>query len=188
MTNVYEQCPEFENESFLLRFPSLADAEDLVKVYGDKNALPFFNSDNCHGDNFFYPDKERMTKALAFWFSSYTAKWFVRWTIVDKRIQKAIGTIELFHRIADDGFNHTGVFRLDVKSEYETRDQLYSMINLIVPSAFDLFECKEIITKVPIYAVERTEAVKRAGFEKSDQFLIGTTDGYAYKDYWTLRG
>ena len=29
-----------------------------VNVYGDKNALPFFNSDNCHGDNFYYPDEE----------------------------------------------------------------------------------------------------------------------------------
>ena len=24
--------------------------DDLLKVYSDKNALPFFNSDNCDGD------------------------------------------------------------------------------------------------------------------------------------------
>ena len=58
--------------------------------------------------------------------------------------------------------------------------------NLIVPPAFDLFECEEIITKVPVYAVERIEAMKRLGFEKSTKLLVGTMDGYAYKDYWTI--
>lgn len=49
MSDVYENCPAFENDKFLLRFSQLDDAEDLVSVYSDKNALPFFNSDNCHG-------------------------------------------------------------------------------------------------------------------------------------------
>ena len=50
----------------------------------------------------------------------------------------------------------------------------------------DLFECEEIITKVPVYAVERIEAMKRVGFKKSTKLLVGTMDGYAYKDYWTI--
>ena len=60
MSDVYENCPAFENDKFLLRFSQLDDAEDLVSVYSDKNALPFFNSDNCHGDNFYYPNEDRM--------------------------------------------------------------------------------------------------------------------------------
>ena len=52
MSDVYKSCPTFENNRFLLRFSQLDDASDLVSVYSDKNALPFFNSDNCHGDNF----------------------------------------------------------------------------------------------------------------------------------------
>ena len=59
MSDVYENCPAFENDKFLLRFSQLDDAEDLVSVYSDKNALPFFNSDNCHGDNFYYPNEDR---------------------------------------------------------------------------------------------------------------------------------
>lgn len=88
-------CPAFENEKYLLRFSSYEDTKDLAGVYGDKKALPFFNSDNCHGDNFYYPDEESMTKAIEFWLKSYNSKWFVRWTIYDKGIQKAIGSIEL---------------------------------------------------------------------------------------------
>lgn len=60
MSDVYKKCPAFENDRFLLRFSQLDDAKDLVSVYSDKNALPFFNSDNCHGDNFYYPNEERM--------------------------------------------------------------------------------------------------------------------------------
>lgn len=59
-------------------------------------------------------------------------------------------------------------------------------MSLIVPPAFDLFECEEIITKVPAYAVERMDAMKRMGFEKSEKLLVGTIDCYAYKDYWTI--
>ena len=75
MSDVYENCPAFENDKFLLRFSQLDDAEDLVSVYSDKNALPFFNSDNCHGDNFYYPNEDRMRQAIKFWLSSYSSKW-----------------------------------------------------------------------------------------------------------------
>ena len=83
MANVYESCPVFENERYLMRCVKAEDAHDLLEVYGDKQALPFFNSDNCDGDNFYYPTKERMERAIHFWMQSYAAKWFVRWTIVD---------------------------------------------------------------------------------------------------------
>lgn len=92
----------------------------------------------------------------------------------------------MFHRSANDDFNHVGVLRLDLKSEYETSEEISTIMNLIVPPAFDLFECEEIITKVPVYAVERMEAMKRVGFKKSTKLLVGTIDGYAYKDYWTI--
>ena len=60
MKNVYEECPKFENERWLLRLVEKSNVDDLLKVYGDKNALPFFNSDNCDGDNFYYHTKELM--------------------------------------------------------------------------------------------------------------------------------
>ena len=64
--HIYEKCPILENERFLLRAVEDKDCDDLLKVYSDKNALPFFNSDNCDGDNFYYATKERMAQALDF--------------------------------------------------------------------------------------------------------------------------
>ncbi len=187
MTDVYSNCPAFEDDKYLLRFVEEQDADDLLQVYSDKNALPFFNSDNCDGDNFYYPTKEKMLDAIKFWLSSYETKWFVRFTIIDKVASKAIGTVELFHRDSDDAFSGDGVLRLDVGSAYEKESVLYDIISLIVPPAFELFNCDEIITKVLDYAVERIKAVQKFGFIKSKDLLIGTYDGYAYKGYWEIQ-
>lgn len=187
MQNVYEQCPVFENSDYLLRFVEPTDANDLLEVYGDKNALPFFNSDNCDGDNFYYSNLDKMSQAIDFWIKSYKTKWFVRWVIIDKKTSRAIGAVELFHRVSDDNFNGMGVLRLDVGSKYEKEDVLTNLLLLILTKAYDLFDCKEIITKVPIYAVERMCAVKKVGFKKSDYCLVGTNDHYAYNGYWTIK-
>ena len=113
-------------------------------IWEDKAALPFFNSDNCLGDNFYYPTKEKMDSVIDFWINSYMEKYFVRWAIIDKSTSKAVGTIEMF-------------------------------------------DCEKIISKVPIYAVERIQAFSNYGFEKSDICLIGGSDKYAYNGYWSYK-
>ena len=80
--NIYENCPVLENEKFIIRLFMNEDCDDLLEVYSDKNALPFFNSDNCDGDNFYYATKERMTEAIDFWNMSYRNGWFVRLSVV----------------------------------------------------------------------------------------------------------
>lgn len=69
--NIYQTCPVLESEKFKVRLFEKGDCDDLLKVYSDKNALPFFNSDNCNGDNFYYATRERMEEALDFWKFSY---------------------------------------------------------------------------------------------------------------------
>ena len=46
MIDVYKNCPEYENENYILRMISKEDKKDLLKVYSDEKAVPFFNSDN----------------------------------------------------------------------------------------------------------------------------------------------
>ena len=50
--DVYEKCRSLKSDRFLLLLVRQEDAEDFLHVYSDRNTLPFFNSDNCHGDNF----------------------------------------------------------------------------------------------------------------------------------------
>ena len=172
---IYDEFPTFENDDLILRPVKKEDSTDLLAVYSDKNALPFFNSDNCDGDN----------DALLFWQSAYENKWFARWAIVEKADSKVIGTIELCRRASDDVFNGAAILRIDIRSDHEKEDCLFRIGSLIVPPAFELFECQQIITKAPVYAIERISALQRLGFQKSGHFLIGKT-GYAYDGYWSI--
>jgi len=182
---IYDKFPTFENDELLLRPVGKEDCTDLLAVYSDKNALPFFNSDNCDGDNFYYPTIERMNDALLFWQSAYENKWFARWAVVEKADSKVIGTIELCRRASDDVFNGAAILRIDVRSDREKEDCLLRIGSLIVPPTYELFECKTIITKAPVYAIERISALQKLGFQKSEHFLIGKT-GYAYDGYWSI--
>lgn len=183
--NIYESCPVLESEKFLLRLSEEKDCADLLKVYSDRNALPFFNSDNCDGDNFYYETAERMAEAFGFWKLSYENGWFARLSIIDKAASSAVGTVELCLRVSEDAFHNMGILRVDVRSDYETEDVLYEIISLIAPRMADMLGCSGVLTKAPLYAVERIKALQRAGFTKSEHLLVGKT-GYAYDGYWTL--
>lgn len=148
MKDVYEFCPKFENQKYVLRPIEKTDLNDLHKVYSDKNSVPFFNGDNCHGDDFYYETIERMKQAIAFWIFSYKNRYFVRWAIFDKSINETIGTIELFHRDSQkDAFNNCGLLRLDLQSDYEKSSEIENILSLIISPTYDLFYCDKIATK-----------------------------------------
>lgn len=183
--SIYSVCPAFESERFTVRLIQDEDCDDLLSVYSDKKALPFFNSDNCNGDNFFYATKERMYEAISFWKTAYDNGWFARLSIVDKSVSGVIGTVELCLRVSEDAFNHMGILRVDVRSDYEREDFLYGIFSLITPELEEILGCKGVLTKAPIYAVDRINAIRKAGFTKSEYMLIDN-NGHTYDGYWTL--
>lgn len=184
--NIYANCPILESETFMLKLVEEADCDELLKVYSDKNALPFFNSDNCNGDNFYYASKERMVEAFRFWDLSYKNGWFARLAIVNKKLTEVIGTVELCLRVSEDAFNDMAILRVDVGSDYEKENVLYEIVTLVTSHISEMLECDGMITKAPIYAVERIAALKKAGFTKSEHLLIAH-NGYAYDGYWILK-
>ena len=184
-TDVYKRCPSFKNGRFLLRFVERSDCDDLLKVYSDKKAVPFFNSDNCGGDDFHYTTRERMTEAIKYWHWEYRRKGFVRWSVIDRISNKAIGTIELFRRKADDFFTDCGLLRLDLRSAYEKSDIIENILSLITPPTFTLFNCDKIATKAVEAAEERRKALVNCGFSLSFEKLIGH-DGTLYSDYYVM--
>lgn len=183
--NIYQSCPTLQNDRFLLRLVQPSDASDLLKVYSDEKSAPFFNSDNCHGDDFRYTTSERMWQALDFWIQAYQNGWFVRFAVVDAATSEAIGTIEEFKRDENDFFTDCGLLRLDLRSDYETADVIASVLSLIASPSFVLFGCSIVATKAVSTATERIKALKSLGFVKSDQPLIGH-DGTKYYDYYVL--
>ena len=184
MKDVYEVCPQFENERFLLRFLSANDAQDLLKVYSDKKAVPLFNCDGCFGD-FYFTSLEIMQNVIAAWQVEYQKKGFVRWSIIDKCKAEVIGTIELFHRNAEDYFTECGLLRLDLRSDYETASEIERILSLIVPPTFEMFTCDKIATKVIPEAGERKKALLKMNFVLSSEQLVGH-DGTNYNNYFVL--
>lgn len=183
--NIYQECPVLQNDRYMLRLISDGDVNDLLKIYSDAKAVPFFNSDNCHGDDFHYTTLERMQQALDFWKQAYENGWFVRLAIVDKSSNAVIGTIEEFHRDEKDYFTNCGLLRLDLRSDYEQADAIKSIISLIAAPSFDLFGCDIVATKAIPAATERAKALTALGFAKSQEPLVGH-DGTKYFHYYVL--
>lgn len=183
--DIYKACPTLQNDEYILRLVDDGDINDLLEVYGDAKAVPFFNSDNCHGDDFHYTTVERMRSAIDFWKDAYKNGWFVRLAVVDRQTNRTIGTIEQFRRDENDFFTECGLLRLDLRSDRERTEIIQSILSLIVAPSFEIFGVKIVATKAIPSAEERIKALLSFGFEKSDQPLIGH-DGTKYYDYYVL--
>ncbi len=197
MVSPYDKCPIYESRNYLLRLVEASDAPDLLLVYSDEKAVPYFNSDNCNGDDFHYTTPERMQSAIEFWLRAYGGRGFVRWVVIDRNSRHAIGTIELFNRGGNareqdhqggqrDYFQNCGLLRLDLRSDYEREESIGEILDLIVPPTFELFACGMIATKIPSFATARKAAAQQRGFTASEEKMIGGDDHRIYEDYYVL--
>ena len=159
--NPYNVCPTYESKHFLLRLVSLEDAEGLLECYQDPKAQVLFNSDNCDTD-FCFKTAYEFKNYIAVWIRAYEKEEFVRFSIVDKALGKAVGTIEIFGMV---GAYHSpfGVLRLDICSKYEQVVFLHELIH-IADCFFYEFGCEKIVTKAIPDAVERINALTQNGY------------------------
>lgn len=185
--NIYKSSPQLESPNYKLRLVCDDDCGDLLKVYSDKKAVQFFNSDNCNGDDFCYTTVEKMRQAIDFWLYSYEHGYFVRFSIIDKKNLSVIGTLEIFDRTADDYFTNCGLLRLDLASAYETTEAISEILSLITEPIFEWFDCDMIATKAIPAATERIYALVSRGFALSSERLIGTHDHKEYGNYYVLK-
>lgn len=181
--NVYESIPTMEKGEIRLRPVTAEDEAALLRVYGDPLALPFFNSDNCHGDIFYYDTPEKMRRAMDFWRTSWEQGWFVRWAIALR--SEVIGTVELCRRgeSPDDPYSGMGILRVDVGSAWEKSDVLAAVMDALLPDAYALLNCRTLMTKAAPYAVARVATLTECGFVRSDKPVMGQ-HGERVEYYW----
>ena len=74
----------------------------------------------------------------------------MRWAIVDKQSNEAIGMIELFLREADTSFERCALLRVDARSDYKKEKILSSILTLITPKVYEWFGCRRVATKAEI--------------------------------------
>lgn len=158
------------------------DLEGLFKCYSDEKAVPFFNSDNCNGDKFYYNTISKMEKAIDFWEYSYSSRQFVRWTIKLNTTNEIIGTIEMFHsEYAHYEFDYYGVLRIDLMSEYEDQHILESILSVANEFFYEAFEVKTILTKAIPEAKKRICALKNRGYSAINKKFMMLYDDYYCK-------
>lgn len=183
---IYDSCPELCDDLYRIRLIEPDDAEDLLAVYGDRLALPFLNSDNCHGANFYCRDVRDVEESIRYWLAEYHEhRAFVRFAVESLETGAVIGTLEMFRREADDYYDDCGILRVDLAVDYEREDVIEDILELVSAPFMTLFGCARIATKAPLYAVERRAALADAGYVATRRPLIGH-DGTHYYDYWVM--
>lgn len=180
---VYQSCPILEISRFTCCLVDLRDAADLLQVYSDSKAVPLFNSDNCYGDDFHYQTLARMTSAIQYWLEAYVQKQFVRWSIIDRRANIAVGTVEIFDRVANDKFDDTAILRLDLRHDYEKSADIIEIITPFLEMIPTYFNSTQVATKIAPIGQERILAFQQMGFQLANEKLIGH-DGTEYGDYY----
>ena len=175
--DVYSECAILKNDVIKLKRTTMDDAEELLKCYSDKNAIPLFNSDNCNGDTFYYQTIERMKQGIELWEFYYKSKKFVRWTITLNYTNEKIGTIEMFNR---DGKN--GVLRIDLQSQYEVHKVIEAILVIANEYFYDLFSVEGIFTKAIPCANKRITVLEELDYKLADKNIF-KFDNY----YWRQR-
>lgn len=176
--NPFELCPVFTTENFFLRQTVPEDAGDLLLCYSDKEAVRFFNSDNCRTD-FYFQTLEEMQKYMKVWEREYREKVYVRFSIIRKAGETAIGTIEFCPwRKSVEGYGKLAVLRIDLGSIYETEAVIMELLKAVEEYFYGLFQVERVITKAIPEAEERIKALLRCGYRKLKTGAVVPFDGY----------
>jgi len=172
----YENCPEFETDHFRLRQVREEDAEELLaSFYGNLSGWMFFGNDMCK--SIFagrYATLEEMKKCIRSWLSEYKNRYYIRFTVLDKKTSQAIGTIEVFdniHREKNwklDAVKHGFVLHMDLAVPYETRAYISELLRLADREFYCLFDFEYLLIRAVPAATERIAALTAAGYEPFD--------------------
>jgi ribosomal-protein-alanine N-acetyltransferase len=84
--------------------------------------------------------------------------------VIDNSSGTIIGTIEMFHRIAGDEFNHFGVLRIDLQSNYEKQEYIEAILAIANQNFYTAFDVEHILTKAIPAAAERIVALQNKGY------------------------
>jgi ribosomal-protein-alanine N-acetyltransferase len=156
--------------------------DDLLKCYSDRESVPFFNSDNCDGDDFYYSSRERMKKAMDFWHCSYKNKYFVRWAVKYDYRDDVVGTVEMFRNDGDEKLDgHYGVLRIDLRSDFEKAGVVGEILQIADSNFAEMFGVDYILTKSFPNSNERIAALENHGYKPLGRPFREIYPGYYIK-------
>lgn len=158
--NVYQSCPVYETESFIIRQVRAEDAPALLKVYSDRDAVSRMNADFCTSD-FYFETLEEMEKCISFWLNEYALGYYVRFSVILKTQNTPIGTVEIF--------GGEGVLRLDIRRDFDREKYTKQLVALALTSFKDDFGITSLKIKTK-NTPDRVEFLNELGFVPSKLF------------------
>lgn len=178
----YSICPVYDTRSFTLRLVRPEDAVDLLRCYSDPESIPLFNSDNCRY-GFSMHKLDDMRNCIEAWLQEYRERRFVRFSIIDKQLGRAIGTIEFFTRteLSADVQHEIAIMRLDLESGYERTAEIDELLELIETRFSEIFTFTSLLTKAVPEATARTGVLFTRGYKKVER-----STSLPYNNYYML--
>jgi len=185
----YAKCPEFDTEHFHLRQVREEDAEALLHAfYGDLSEWMFYGTDMSR--SIFagrYATLDEMRKCIRSWLEEYKNRYYIRFTVIDKETNKAVGTIEVFDNIHSEKkwkiefVLHGFVLHIDLALPYETKEYIAELLDLANREFFRLFGFSYLLIRAVPEAKERIAALLADGYEPFE-WERGREHYYAKKD------
>lgn len=181
MGDVYITCPIYIGARVELEQVRLDDAEELFRCYADEKTLRLCNTDDREGEEERVTTREEMENRIRFWQEAYKRREFIRFTVRYKKTGRPVGTVEMYHRRAEDAYNDWGFLKIDLASGCESQEMIGDVLRLADTHFYQDFDVDHILTKAPAEAGERRRALESAGFRPlKEKFL--TFDDYFYRD------
>jgi len=150
---------------FIVRLLREDDALALLECYTDPLAWPIFNCDGSPMKYRFHYLPE-METCIDYWMLDYEKRASIRFGIVDRERDKAIGTIGFSARPGvTPGYGKVGLLRLDLPSRYENESAIMEIMQLAGAHFYGLFGVDSIITKAIPEAKERIAALEKIGYQ-----------------------
>lgn len=122
------------------------------------------NADNCTS-NFYYQTIEQMQECIAFWLAEYKKRCYVRFAIIEKNTQKAIGTTEIFG-------GKYGVLRIDISTAFEQSQYIEEILCLAIYQFTTDFRIQTLEIKA-VNTPDRIPIIEKYSFAPSNSFRPG---------------
>ena len=173
--NAFEKCPIYETDNLIFTKVKVEDAIELFQCYSDPITKSHMNNDNCGGE---WPCNSIniVKQGIKGWENEFDARFYIRWSVMHKQINKIIGTIEIapvpnITRFFDGC--QTGILRIDIVSFLENEVVFSEILKMATDNFYLDFAISNIIIKATEDDTQRVLALENNNFEelKNNSFI-----------------
>lgn len=182
--NPFEKGPIYETHNLKFKKVKDEDAVDLFECYSDPITKSHMNNDNCGGE-WDCHSIDVVRQGISGWEKEFDARFYIRWSVTHKQINKIIGTIEVAPipnttRFLD-GVCKTGILRIDIISFLENEDIFSEILKMVTGNLYADFDIDNIIIKATKDDIQRILALENNNFVNLKSNSLISYDDYYIK-------